>query len=268
MAYRMGMTDQPDTPRSLPPEVEAELKTQQRRAARRVARFRLWVMLATAAIVLGAFVLVLRLRVALPALPAAQQPNAPTEAPASEARPVPRVAPAVENDASLTRTALARVDSVAAAGSERWDRALLLLAASQARDSTQLVEALAKARSAVVLGESTLAAIGELAGELQRLEGRSRGAAPGSSYRLRVAQSAALAYMQELGEDAGFRLEFLRSTVAALEAKADDDDAESEVKTNVANSYQRRSELKQRTLARLRDALAAARQGLDREQQR
>jgi hypothetical protein len=119
-----------------------------------------------------------------------------------------------------------------------------------------------------VLGESTTAAVSLLAGELQRLADRSRGAPPGSSYRLRVAQSAGRAYMQGLGEDAGFRLEYLRSTVAALEALSVDDDAEFEVKTNVANSYRRRSELKQRSLERLRDALDAARQGLERENRR
>jgi ribosomal protein L39E len=262
------MPEPTEGPKNLPPGMEADLQARQRRAARRIARVRLWVMLGTAAVVAAALIIVLRLRVPLPPLPAVSRPGQAEPLETVGFRPPMPTAPAPETNEAQMRRLLGRIDFTAAAAAERWNRSMLLLAASQARDSSRLAEALSKARTAAVLAESSAAALAELAGELERLDGDLRGAPPGAGFRLRAAQAAALAYVRGLEEDARFRIEYVRAALAALEAFAAGDEAESEVKTNVANSYWRRSELKQRALARLSEALDAARQALEREQGR
>lgn len=236
------------------------------RQERRLARFRLWVMLGTGVIVAAAFIFVLSIRLPKPAVDSAE-PAVDTAAARSEAAAQPegasgRTTPARLAPADEARAVFALVESTVARGRERWSRAMLILARSPTGDSTEAGGPVFDARRAAVLGESTLAAARALDSGAAVLDRLAREAPTGSSYRLRAAKAAAEAYVRGLGEDAVFRLEFLRATLAGREALAAGDSAEAEVKANVATSYLRRSELKQRPLERQRDALVSAMRSL------
>ncbi len=232
---------------------------------RRLARFRLWVMLGTGVIVVAAFIFVLSIRPPRPAVEVdaraadtavSQYETAAQPAAAASAPPV-RLAPSDE-----ARSVFALVESTVEQGRERWDRAMLILARSPAGDSVDAGGPVFDARRAAVLGESTLAAVRALDSGVARLDQLVRDAPTGSSFRLRSAKAAVEAYVRGLGEDAGYRLEYLRATLAGREALASGDSADAEVKGNVATSYLRRSELKQRPLERQHETLAAAMRSL------
>jgi hypothetical protein len=182
-------------------------------------------------------------------------PEAAVRAPA--ALPAPGPTPA-----GSARAALERIAAVAAESGQRWQRARLLLDASQMRDSTRFAEYVDDAQRALALGESTAAAVGALGAETVALAEAVRSSATGSGFRLKAAAAAGSAYVAGLGDDARLQAGYLQAMVASLEALAAGDDAETEIKANVANGYLRQSELKQRSLARQREALATAMRGL------
>jgi hypothetical protein len=219
-------------------------------------------MLGTAIIVVAAFVFVLSIR---PPRPDASfdARGADTALPRPEtAARTAGTAPARVSPSDEARSVFARIESTVAQGRERWDRALLILARASTGDSTEASGPVFDARRAAVLGESSLAAVRALDSGVARLDQLVRDAPTGSSFRLRSAKAAVEAYVRGLGEDAGYRLEYLRATLAGREALAGGDSADAEVKGNVATSYLRRSELKQRPLERQRETLAAAMRSL------
>ncbi len=230
----------------------------QARLARRLARFRLWVMLGTGALVAAAFLLVLTWQVPPPRIPletgsadTTVWSSATTVTQDSAARK-----PARETPVDAAVRLHGRIESTAAVAAERWTRARLLLAA--VADTGRMADQLLDARRAVGLGESSAAALRSLDPDLAAFAAMASAAPPGSGFRIKAFGSAAGAYARELAEDAALHLGYLQATLASLEALAAGDRAESEVKANVANSYLRRSELKQRALQRQRDALGAA----------
>jgi hypothetical protein len=157
-------------------------------------------------------------------------------------------------------TALVFVDDIeraASAAAGRWARASELEPVASP-DSAEAALAAAFLRKAGTAADS---ARGDLAGAriaADAIRELSRQAREQQGFRLSVVYAAADRYVRALEQDAQDRVLYYRTLEQAVVMLVQADVAGFEIKQNVANSYRRRSEERQRSIHRLADELHAS----------
>ncbi len=255
--------ERPAAPPSQPPLV---FKPDAKQVVR-VARVRMFSLLAAAILMLIALALILSYRPPPVKIVNAEAPKAtappvesvPPAAPQAPSRPVSAPRPA---GAEVANSVVAAVDSLVGAADEKWARARELSSqATLTRDNAQ--EAADRFRNAALLVDSARQDIqsARQRGELVRSASRQAEAVVG--IRLSRLYAAIDQYLKSLDEDAADRQAYYAGLVASAQALLRDDPAESETQQNVAMSYLRHSEDRQAGLRRLSDQMREAQRSID-----
>jgi len=232
------------------------------RQALRVARVRTFTLLATVAAVVAALILIVSYRppvvpvqtTAVRALPpAALAESVPATAVAPSPQPYRR--PGV---AEAARLAAATIDTLVSNAGEKWLRASELMPQGSVT-SENGEDVAAKLRRAAILADSARNDIALARQQAEVVLRASREAAPGSTFRLSVLYDAVNRYVKSMADDADDRFNYYAKTEVAVKAVLAGDEAESEIQQNVAMSYLRRSEERQKSIQRqaqqIREAL-------------
>jgi hypothetical protein len=223
--------------------------------AARVARVRMYTILAAVVILLIALVLIISYRPpvvvksgsdayarAVPPIDSA----APEPTPAVGQPQVPRKAGPVE----ASRSAAAAIDTLVGRAAEKWMRATELLPQGNVtRDNAE--DAAAKARRAVILADSARKDIATTRQQAEVVLAASRDNASRAAFRLGVLYTAIDRYVRSLVDDADDRYEYYLKSEASITAVLLGDQAESEIQQDVAMSHLRRYEERQPGIQRL-----------------
>lgn len=245
-------------PQNAAPAPELVFKPDARQAAR-AALIRALLLVAGAGVMLAALLLVLFWRPRAPAdATSAQGREDSAEAPRREAEgrgPDPEImAPestptGQTSEVASVRLAAAQVDTLLARAAERWLRAGEL--APQAQMTRDNSEPAARLRKAAILAESARKDIALAREQAEAVRSASRIAGSAIAFRLSVLYAALDGYLKTMDDDASDRHNSYRKLQASAEAALAGDEAEAEIQQNVATSYLRRSEQRQRSLRRL-----------------
>jgi hypothetical protein len=226
------------------------------RAITRFKRVRTAALVGTAVIVILGFVLVSSYRPSVPgptAGRAAVPDTASAESTASRSYDTAAVPPPfVSQPASpvaAARAAASAIDTLRRFAAEKWVRAGDLLPTGPAtKDNGE--EVAVRLRRAVILCDSAKTEIAEATRQAEVIRQAARDDVSGASYRLSALYVAASRYVELLAIDASDRALFFSMWEAAVKAILVGDDAEAEIKQNVATSYLRKSEDRQRAISR------------------
>jgi len=236
-------------------------------AAARMARIRLFVLGTTTVLLLLAFVLVLSYRpspriayqTTMSSMRASQPESVVASRRAAEAGPVSQAASFGPMDTVFS--VLAYVDSAGARAADRWVRAEALVPQGRL-DTTNAADAAALLRKAATLADSARADIAGARNRADAIRAISRAAEAGLGYRLSVVYASGMKYLQTIGQDADDRYLYYRTLEEAFVLLAQADEAGFETKQNVANSYRRRSDDRQRAVRQQAGQLSEAARGL------
>jgi hypothetical protein len=175
-------------------------------------------------------------------------------------RPVPSQPAAVSRKVTtvgLARAAVAAIDTLVNAASEKWGRAMALSSQGNVtRDNAQ--EAAGQLRKAVSLADSAQQHIRLAQQQAERIRAASREADSRVAFRLSVLYRATSQYLKSMADDADDRYAYYAKSGAAVEALLRLDGAEFEIQQNVAMSYLRKSEDRQASLRRLAEQMREA----------
>ena len=233
----------------------------------RVARVRMFSLLAAAILMIVALFLIISYRpppvkLTRPEVPKASTPPFESTAPVSRQVPSRPASPPRTTGVEVARSVVAAVDSLVGAAGEKWIRAREL--ASQAtltRDNAQ--EAADRFRRAALLADSARQVIQSAKRRGELVRSASRQAESRLGFRLSVLYTAIDRYLKSLDEDAADRQAYYAGLEASAQALLTDDPAESETQQNVAISYLRHSEDRQAGLRRLADQMREAQRNVD-----
>jgi hypothetical protein len=238
------------------------------RQAVRVARVRVYTLIAAAILMLVALVLLISYRPP-PVILTAETAPARSAPPAESASPATSQAavqpPAVQHKLSvveITQLAVAAIDTLVSAAAEKWVRATELSPQGiVTRDNAQ--EAAEKLRKAVILADSARQDISRARPQADVVRVASREAESGAAYRLSVLYLAMDRYLKSMDKDAADRRAYYVKSEISVRAVLLDDLAESEIQQNVAISYSRRSEERQASIRRLAEQMLEARRNIE-----
>jgi hypothetical protein len=263
--YDPLQTDEKPGASSSPPGLVFKPDVQQ---AVRVARVRMFSLLAAAILMIIALVLIISYRpppvkITNSAAPRDSTPPVESVAPASPrssspSAPAPRPIAGVE----IARSVVAAVDTLVNAAGEKWARASELAAqGTVTRDNAQ--QAADGFRRAALLADSARRDIQSARQRGELVRSASRQAESRLGFRLSVLYTAIDRYLKSLDEDAADRQAYYVKLDASAQALLADDAAESETQQNVAMSYLRHSEDRQAGLKRLADQMREAQRNID-----
>jgi hypothetical protein len=238
------------------------------RQAARVARVRMYMLMAAAVLMVIALVLIVSYRPPPMTRPvhASFKDTIPSTGSGSPASPQAPTQPAAElrvaSGVDIARSAAAVIDTLVSAAAEKWVRAAELSPqVAVTRDNAQqAVEDLGKA---VILADSARHDILSARQQAEFVLSASREVRPGPAFRLGVLYSAMDSYLKSMDEDATDRRAYYEKSEAAAKAMLLDDLAESEIQQNVAMSYLRKSEDRQAGIRRLADQMREALRNID-----
>jgi len=228
-------------------------------AARRVARVRMYVLGATVVSLLLAFVFVLSYRPRLPMVNNATvdtlgerrfEPAVAGE-PALSRPPAPKAA---QSPVDGTLAAVAAIDRAAAQAADCWVRAGQLMAEVRL-DSAGAADAAVLLARAIAVADSAGDDVHTARATADAVRALSRSASGTLGFRLSVVYAAADRYVRSLEQDAKDRALYFRTLDEAVGMLIQGDQSGFVIKQNVANSYQRRSEERQRSVRRLAEEL-------------
>ncbi len=262
---------QPERPTPEAPEPVAPPRlvfTPDGRQAARVLRVRTFALIITAVVMAGALIVILTYRPRPQAgsgLLASLRGGLPYDtAPRIPAPSVPQQ-PAARHEPSafeVARLATGAIDTLYNKAVEKWQRATELTPQGVVtRDNGEGVAA--KLTRAVILADSARRDIALARQQAELVHRASRDAKSGAAYRLSVLYAAIDRYVKLLSDDAADRSSFYATSEASVRAVLLGDDAESETKQNVAMSYLRKSEDRQRSIQRQAQQVHEALQNLD-----
>lgn len=158
---------------------------------------------------------------------------------------------------AAAHAAVAAVDTIRGLAAEKWVRADDLLPTGPVTKDNG-AEVAAHLQRAVILCDSAKAEIGEARQHAEVVRQAARHDSSGASYRLSALYVAVSRYVELLAVDASDRALFYSTSEFAVKAILAGDDAEAEIKQNVATSYRRKSEDRQRAIGRLEKAVQEA----------
>jgi len=238
---------------SVPPKLVFKPDGQQ---AVRIARVRMYTILAAVIILLVALVLIISYRppvvaqsgsvVTARAVPPIEGQTPQPTPPAGQPSPAPRKVGAID----AARSAAAAIDTLVSRATEKWMRATELLPRGNVtRDNAE--DAAAKIRKAVILADSARQDIAMSGRQADVVLRASRDTESGSAFRLSVLYSAIDRYVKSMLDDAEDRYEYYLKSEASITAVLLGDQAESEIQENVAMSHLRLSEERQPGIQRL-----------------
>ena len=267
-----GSEPQRDAPRpdeksptpSLPPGLVFKPDVRQ---AVRVARVRMYTLMAAAVLMVVALVLIISYRppVVRPVQIAPAGAAPPVESASPTTPPTAAQPPAVQripNDVEIARSAVASIDTLVRAAGEKWLRATELSAqATVTRDNAQ--EAAEGLRKAVILTDSARQDVQSARQQADLVGEASREAGSGSAFRLSVLYSAMDRYLKSMDDDAADRRAYYEKSEASVKAVLLGDSADSETQQNVATSYLRKSEDRQPSIKRLAEQMREAERNIE-----
>jgi hypothetical protein len=257
--------DERPRPSSSPPKLVFEPDERQ---ASHVARIRTYALLATVGLMIVALVLILSYRPP-PAKPVSSEvPGVAGQASDSVVQsgsqksggsaPVSRKSAAVD----AARSAVAAVNALANAASEKWGRAKTLLPqGAVTRDNAQA--AAEQLRKAVILADGAQQDIRLAQQQVERVRAASREAESNVAFRLSVLYLAMSQYVKSLADDAEGQHAYYLKLEASANALLAGDEAEAEIQQNVAMSYLRKSEDRQNGIRRLAEQMREALRNID-----
>ncbi|MBN2465252.1 hypothetical protein JXD38_06485 [candidate division WOR-3 bacterium] len=252
--------DEKPQPSSSPPKLVFEPDERQ---ASRIARIRIFTLLATVGLMVVALVLILSYRPPPVKLTDPEPPRDLSYATdsivqsggqtSSEPAPVSRRATTVD----IAKSAVAAVDALVNAASDKWGRAKALSSqGAVTRDNAQ--EAAGQLQRAVILADSAQQDIRSASQQVERVRAASREAESNVAFRLSVLYKAMSQYLKSMADDADDRYAYYAKSEAAVEALLRLDGSEFEIQQNVAVSYLRKSEDRQASIRRLAEQMREA----------
>ena len=255
----------PDEKPPAPPGLVFKPDVQQ---AVRVARVRMYTLLAAAVLMVVALVMIISYRpppVTRPGREAPKGASPPVES-VSPAKPQAPSQPAAvlrkTSGVDVARSAVAAIDALVRSAAEKWVRAAELSPqGTVTRDNAQ--PAADELRKAVILADSARQDILSARQQAELVRAASRAAESGPAFRLSVLYSAMDRYLKSMDEDAADRRAYYVKSVASIEAVLVDDPAESETQQNVAMSYLRHSEDRQSSIKRLAEQMREAQRNIE-----
>jgi hypothetical protein len=238
------------------------------RQAVRVARVRMYTLMAAVVLMVVALVLIISYRSPPMARPGQEAPkgaspvtgSVSTASPQAPSQPVTELHKAA--GVAIARSAVATIDTLVSAAAEKWLRAAEFLPqGTVTRDNSQ--EAAEKLRKAIILADSARQDISLGRQQAEFVLKASREAESGAAFRLSVLYTAMDRYLKSLNEDAADRRAYYVKSEASIEAVLVDDQAESETQQNVAVSYLRHSEDRQPSIRRLAEQMREAQRNIE-----
>jgi len=261
---------QPDQPvgtagQAAPPELV--FKPDERQAVR-VARVRAFTVLATTVIMVWALVLIFLYRPQPSTRPGQTTPARiapPAESVTPAAAPVAALQATVRHETGVVEAAqqaAATIDTLVSRAAEKWVRATELSPQGiVTRDNGEDVAV--KLRKAVILADSARRDIALARQQAEVVFRASRDAESGSAFRLSVLYAAVDRYVKSVADDADDRYSFYSKSEVSVKSVLLGDQAESDIQQNVAMSYLRRSEERQRSIQRLAQQVREALRNID-----
>ena len=238
------------------------------REAVRVARVRMYTLMAAAVLMIVALVLMVSYRPTPVNRPGQQVsrdtiPSTESESPANPQSPTQPTAELHKaSGADIARSAVAAIDTFVSAAAEKWVRATELSPqVPVTRDDAQ--EAAEELGKAVILADSALQDIRLARQQAEFVRSASREAESGPAFRLGVLYSAMDSYLKSMDDDAADRRAYYEKSEASVKAVVLDDLAESETQQNVATSYLRHSEDRQPSIRQLAEQMREAQRNIE-----
>ena len=238
------------------------------RQAARVARVRMYMLIAAAVVMVVALVLIISYRPPPMTRPvhASSKDTIPSTGSGSPANPQTPTQPVAElhvaSGVAIARSAVAAIDTLVSAAAEKWVRATELSPqATVTRDNAQ--QAVEQLGRAVILADSARHDILLARRQAEFILSASREASSGPAFRLGVLYSAMDRYLRSMDEDAADRHAFYERSEASVKAVLLDDSADSETQQNVATSYLRISEDRQSSIKQLAEQMREAQRNIE-----
>jgi len=247
-------------PSSSPPKLVFEPDARQ---ASRIARVRTYTLLATVGLMVVALVLILSYRPPPVKLTSPEPPRDAgyaSDSAVESGRPMPGQPASVSRKVTavgLARADVAAIDALLNAAAEKWGRARALSSQGAVTpDSAQ--DAAEQLRKAATLADSARQDIRLAQQQAERIRAAARDADSRYAFRLSVLYSAMSRYLESMADDAEDRHAYYAKLGAAVEAQLRLDGAEYEIQQNVAVSYLRKSEDRQKSIRRLAEQMREA----------